>query len=99
LQIVVFTLQFKNGVWKEYKHNCNSEEIDAVIESTTARTFEGRYRAVNHADYVAAVNYLFTVTHSGDGNPVDGDTLVLDVQGDEDLVPAAGHFEYALKHA
>jgi len=30
---------------------------------------------------------------------VDGDTLVLDVQGDEESAPAAGHFEYALKHA
>ena len=69
------------------------------MDSTAAKAFEGRYRPVNHADYLAAVSYLFTVTRGGEGHPVDGDTLVLDVQGDEELDPAACHLEYALKHA
>jgi hypothetical protein len=100
MQIVVFAIQFRDGAWMDYQHNCSNEETEAVIESSKAKAFERfRHRTPNHADYLAASSYLFNVARGTADKPAEGDTLVLEVQGDDELSLTTAETEQALEYA
>jgi hypothetical protein len=100
MQIVVLAIQFKDGEWKEYRHTCSNAEIEAVIDSTSAKVLERFHlRTPNHTDYLAAASYLFNIARGSGDQPMEGDRQVLEIRGDEKLCPTARELERLLEHA
>jgi len=37
MKIVVLAERFENGAWRDWEHNCDDQEVDAVIDSANAK--------------------------------------------------------------
>lgn len=77
MEIVVFAKRFKNGNWELWKHTCNEEEVESVVDSAWAKAADRlSARPPILIDYMAGARYIFDVAYGPVNNPRDGDTRV-----------------------
>lgn len=97
MQITVFSIRFTDGAWREFLHECNGEEAEAVVDSASAKAFEEfRYSAPNYTDYLVGAGYVFNCAQVPRDKPVEGDTLIVGVQIDGKVVRHASEIEHLL---
>ena len=78
--IHILATRFEDGVWKDWEHNCNAEETEAVIDSAYAKAIEhGRFGEPVFVDYLEGARYMFDVAFGSSESPREGDTQVYGV--------------------
>ncbi|MGB7265479.1 MAG: hypothetical protein WBC92_08190 [Terracidiphilus sp.] len=100
----MFARRFTNGRWEAWEHMCNEEEVDGVVDSAQAKTWDRVLSGPpSYADYLNSVRYVFDVVRGEANNPRDGDLQVYGVCVDgvvtgvyEEL---RGHFRLAQQAA
>ena len=95
MEIVVFLSRFGNGNWELWKHTCNEEEVEGVVDSALAKAAD-RFSAgrPNLIDYLAGARYIFNVAYGETNNPKDGDTCVHGVCVDGMLIGIHDELRY-----
>jgi len=78
--ITIFATQFLGGVWKDWEHTCNEEEVEAVVDSANAKAAE-RFPGwpPTFEDYLNGARYMFNVAYGAPESPREGDTKVYGV--------------------
>lgn len=80
MQITIFAMQFKGGVWKYWEHACTFAETVAVSDSANAKANDhGRINEPVFVDYLEGARYIFDVAYGTTESPRDGDTEVYGV--------------------
>lgn len=85
--ITIFAVRFLAGVWKDWEHLCNEEEVDAVADSAKAKADEREPGGTpTFTDYLLGARYIFNVAFGPPENPKEGDTSVYGVLVDEVVI-------------
>jgi hypothetical protein len=96
MRITIFALRFEGGVWKDWEHNCDEEEIEAVADSASAKALEnGRPAKPTYVDFLEGARYIFDVAFGLRENPQKGDIEVFGVLVDRMVI---GQFEQMQRH-
>ena len=86
MKIVVLAERFENGVWRDWEHACDKEEIESVIDSANAKAADRMQSQPSHIDYLTGTAYIFNVAYGSRENPKEGDTRVYGAVVDEILI-------------
>ncbi len=96
MRITIFALRFEGGVWKDWEHNCDEEEIEAITDSASAKALDnGRLGRPTYVDFLEGARYLFDVAFGPRETPQEGDTEVFGVLVDRMVI---GRFEQMQRH-
>ena len=99
--ITIFATRFLGGVWKDWEHICNEQEVDAVVDSAKAYSDDrGPGGSLVFVDYFRGARYIFDVVKGPPESPREGDTRVYGVLVDEVVIARfqqlREHFELRL---
>lgn len=87
MEIVVLARRFRNGNWEPWKHICNKEEVEGIVDFAQPKTaglfLPGRLNAIN---YLEGARYIFDAMYGEADGPRDGDTRVHGVRVDGHLI-------------
>ena len=87
MRIVIFATRFHGGVWKDWEHACDENEVSAVVDSARAKAFDRAFsQTLLYADYLQGARYVFDVACGPTETPVEGDTRVYGVSVDEMVI-------------
>jgi hypothetical protein len=75
--ITIFAIRFEGGVWTDWEHLCEGEELEAVFDSAKAKAVDhGRPGNPLYSDYLEGAKYIFNVAFGSAESPREGDTDV-----------------------
>ena len=84
MEITVYGRRFEGGFWTKWEHPCDENEIEWVIDSANAKTFDnGRPGRLTIFDVLEGARYIFNVAFGSRKDPQQGDVEVLDVRVNE----------------
>jgi len=86
MKIVVLAERFENGAWRDWEHNCDDQEVDAVIDSANAKAADRKQSQPSYIDYLAGAAYIFNVAYGPQEDPKQGDMRVYGVIVNEMLI-------------
>jgi hypothetical protein len=95
MRITIFALRFEGGSWKDWEHDCDKEESEAVVDSASAKAFDNGRGKPTYADFLEGARYIFDVAFGPRENPQEGDTEVFGVLVDQIVI---GRFEQMQRH-
>jgi hypothetical protein len=95
-RITIFASRYQSGIWKDWEHTCDENEIAAVVNSTQAKALDRAFsRTLLYADYLQGARYIFDVARGTTQTPTEGDTRVYGVSVDEMVI---GQYEELERH-
>lgn len=80
MRIIIFAKRFEGGSWKSWEHECDPDEVEAMLDSAAAKAFSRTFsRVPTDIDYREAARYEFDRAYGTADKPVEGDVRVLRV--------------------
>ena len=86
MKIIVLAERFEAGVWRDWEHICDEENLDAVIDSASAKARDRLHSKPTYIDYLKGAAYIFDVARGPREDPRDGDIQVYGVIVDEMVI-------------
>ena len=96
MHITVFALRFERGVWLDWEHTCDENELEAVADSARAKALDLEPVGIPlYLDYLEGAKYVFNTAFGPAGSPREGDTNVYAVVVDQMVI---GRYEELERH-
>ncbi|HWH59042.1 MAG TPA: hypothetical protein VN682_15550 [Terriglobales bacterium] len=90
MRIIIFAKRFESGSWNSWEHECDPDEVEAMLDSAAAKAFSRTFsRVPTDIDYREAGRYEFDRAYGTAANPAEGDVRVLRV----DVIMSASRSE------
>ena len=86
MKIIVLAERFEKGAWRDWEHTCDEKEVEAVIDSASAKAADRMHSQPSYIDYLTGAAYIFDVAFGPGEDPADGDTRVYGAIVDQMLI-------------
>lgn len=94
MNIVLLAERFESGKWRHWRHWCDADEIDAVVDSASAKARDkANFGSPSPMDYLMGARYIFNVAYGLKDDPKDGDTQVYGLIVDQIMIAFHERFE------
>jgi len=94
--ITIFAFRFGGGIWLDWEHTCDENELEAVADSARAKAADhDRPGSLLYLDYLEGAKYIFNTAFGTAENPREGDTNVYAVVVDQMVI---GRYEELKRH-